>query len=111
MGTADPWLGVPVQWANISGARVIVEASLGDFRVDASQGPHFFQNLTMFHVAYLTIDPSVNDGTYDVEYLDATPSFHEDTFLRHLRFDSPIIVRIDGRQSGDSVKAVILKPD
>ncbi len=110
-GTADPWLGVPVQWANISGARVIVEASLGDFRVDASQGSHFFQNLTMFHVAYLSVDPSAGDGTYDVEYLDAVPACHEDAFLRHLRFDSPIVVRIDGRQSGDSVKAVVLKPD
>ena len=110
-GTADPWLGIPVEWANISGARVIVEASLKDYRMDASQGSHFFQNLTMFHVAYLTINPSVNDGTCDVKYLDALPASYEDAFLRHLRFCSPAMVRIDGRQSGDSIKAVILKPD
>ncbi len=87
-----------------------VEASLGDFRVEASQGSHFFQNITSFRVAYLTVEPSVNDGTYDVEFLDAQPAVYEDEFVRHVRFDTPARVKVDGRRSSDGLKAVILKP-
>ncbi|MFC1746266.1 PEP/pyruvate-binding domain-containing protein [Candidatus Riflebacteria bacterium] len=109
-GTTDPWLGIPVKWPQITNARVIVEASLQDFRVDASQGSHFFQNLTSFRIAYLTINPSVNDGTQDLDYLNAQPALYEDEFLRHLRFDAPLILKIDGRAYGDQIKAIMLKP-
>ncbi len=109
-GSTDSWLGVPVKWANITNARVIVEASLDDFRVDASQGSHFFQNLTSFRIAYLTVNPSIHDGTYDVGYLDQQPAEFEDDYVRHVRFDAPLLVKVDGRRANPPVKAVIRKP-
>ncbi|MBT3219535.1 MAG: phosphoenolpyruvate synthase, partial [Proteobacteria bacterium] len=109
-GSSDPWLGIPVKWANINNAAVIVEASLGDFRVEASQGSHFFQNITSFQVAYLTVEPSVGDGTYDVEFLDQQPALYEDEFLRHVRFDCPSLVKVDCQHS-EALGAVIFKPE
>jgi len=109
-GSTDTWLGVPVKWPNITNARVIVEASLDDFRVDASQGSHFFQNLTSFRVAYLTVNPSIGDGTYDVAYLDQQPALYEDDYVRLVRFADPLLVKVDGRRASPPVKAVIRKP-
>jgi len=109
-GSVDPWLGIPVKWAHITYARVIVEASLRSFRIEASQGSHFFQNITSFRVAYLTVDPSAKDGTYDVGFLDAQPAVYEDEFLRHVRFDTPVVVKVDGRRISGELKAVVLKP-
>jgi len=106
-GSADPWLGIPVKWSNISNARVIVESGLSDYRVEPSQGTHFFQNLTSFGVAYFTINPFQGDGTFDAIYLDAQHAEHETTFIRHVRFTNPIVVKVDGRKN----KGVILKPE
>lgn len=105
-GSADPWLGIPVKWSHISNARLIVESGLSNYRVDPSQGTHFFQNLTSFGVAYFTINPFLNDGTYDTEYLNAQPSVYESEYIRHVRFERPIVIKVDGRKN----KGVVLKP-
>ncbi len=97
-GSSDPWLGVPVKWPQISNARVIVESGLDNFRIDPSQGTHFFQNLTSFRVGYFTINPYTNDGFYNTEYLDQQETVFENEWLRHIRFDEPIIIKIDGQQ-------------
>ncbi len=105
-GSSDPWLGIPVKWPQISGARVIVESGLPNYRIDPSQGTHFFQNLTSFQVGYFTINPYANDGFYDLAYLNTQPAVFEDEFIRQVRFDAPLVVKIDGKKS----KAVVLKP-
>ena len=105
-GSADPWLGIPVKWPHISNARLIVEAGLPNFRVDPSQGTHFFQNLTSFGVAYFTINPYRNDGYYDVDFLNSQPAEFESEWVRHVRFSSPLVMKVDGRKN----KGVVLKP-
>lgn len=97
-GSNDTWLGIPVKWPHISAARVIVEAGLTNYRVDPSQGTHFFQNLTSFGVGYFTINAFMNDGIYNQEFLNAQPAVHETEYLRHVHFDRPIIVKMDGRK-------------
>jgi len=104
-GSTDPWLGIPVKWPQISAARVIVESGLEDYRIDPSQGTHFFQNLTSFQVGYFTINPFISDGSYDLDYLNGMEAFYEDEFVRHIRFKKPLLVKIDGRKN----KGVILK--
>ena len=105
-GSSDPWLGIPVNWGQVSSAKVIVEAGLDDFRIDPSQGTHFFQNITSFKVGYLTINPFMNDGFFDAEYLDSLPALYEDDFVRHVRFDKSLITAIDGKNN----RAVVFKP-
>lgn len=105
-GSSDPWLGIPVKWPQISGARVIIESGLANYRIDPSQGTHFFQNLTSFQVGYFTINPFINDGYYDLAYLDSQTAVYEDEFIRHVRFEKPMCIKIDGKKS----KAVIIKP-
>jgi hypothetical protein len=105
-GSTDPWLGIPIKWPHISQARVIVESGLQNYRIDPSQGTHFFQNITSFRVGYFTINPFINDGYYDVDYLNHATSVYEDDYIRHVRFDEPLIVLIDGREH----KGVIIKP-
>lgn len=105
-GTADPSLGIPVKWAQISQARVIVESGLEHYRIDPSQGTHFFQNLTSFRVGYLTINPYIGDGHLDLEYLNSCKAEYENEQIRHIRFTNPIQIQIDGKQS----KAAVLKP-
>ena len=105
-GSSDPWLGIPVKWPHISNARVIVECGLENYRVDPSQGTHFFQNLTSFGVGYFTINPFKGDGWFDKEYLDALPAVEETAFLRHVRLDRPMTIKMDGRRS----LGVVLKP-
>jgi CheY-like chemotaxis protein len=105
-GSSDHWLGIPVKWPQISGARVIVESGLADYRIDPSQGTHFFQNLTSFRVGYFTINPYKNDGYYDIDFLKKQKAVYEDEFIRHIRFDKPLIVKIDGKKN----KGVIMKP-
>lgn len=106
-GSADPWLGIPVKWSHISNARLIVESGLSNYRIDPSQGTHFFQNLTSFGVAYFTVNPFLHDGTYDTEYLNAQSAAYESEFIRHIRFEKPIIMKVDGRKN----KGVVLKPE
>ncbi|MFA7137599.1 MAG: PEP/pyruvate-binding domain-containing protein [Bacteroidales bacterium] len=98
-GSSDPWLGIPVKWPHISAARVIVESGLKNYRIDPSQGTHFFQNLTSFRVGYFTINPFIKDGTYDLEYLNKMPAVYEDQYLRHVQFKTPIVVKIDGKRN------------
>ena len=97
-GSSDSWLGIPVKWHHISAARVIVEAGLTNYRVDPSQGTHFFQNLTSFGVGYFTINAYMNDGIYRQDYLDTLPAMEETKYLRHIRFDSPVVVKMDGKK-------------
>ncbi|NLT34454.1 MAG: histidine kinase [Gaiellales bacterium] len=105
-GSADPWLGIPVTWEQISGAQVIVEAGLRDVRVTPSQGSHFFQNLTSFHVGYFTVNADVGQGRLDWDWLAKQPALSEGEYVRHLRFAQPLVVLMNGlRQEG-----VIFKP-
>jgi hypothetical protein len=104
-GSSDPWLGIPVIWPQISSAKIIVESGLNNFRIDPSQGTHFFQNLTSFKVGYLTINPFINDGFFDVEYLNKHKAVYEDEFLRHISFKEPLTVIIEGKNN----KAAIFK--
>ena len=97
-GSSDSWLGIPVKWPHISAARVIVEAGLTNYRVDPSQGTHFFQNLTSFGVGYFTINAYMNDGIYSQDFLDTLPAIEETTHLRHIRFDKPVVVKMDGKK-------------
>jgi len=96
-GSSDPWLGIPVIWPQISAAKIIVEAGLKDFRIDPSQGTHFFQNLTSFKVGYFTINPFINDGFFDLNYLNNQPAICENKFLRHICFKNPLSVIIEGK--------------
>jgi len=104
-GSADSSLGIPVKWAQISQARVIVESGLENYRIDPSQGTHFFQNLTSFRVGYFTINPYINDGFYDIDYLNQQDAFFENKYLRHVRFENPIYIQVDGKNN----KGVIFK--
>jgi CheY-like chemotaxis protein len=106
-GSNDPWLGIPVEWDEISGARVIVEAGFRDFRVMPSQGSHFFQNLTAFQIGYFTVNPDAGEGLVDWEWLSEQPSMDEDGCVRHLRFDAPIRVVMNSRIS----QGIIFKPE
>ena len=105
-GSSDPWLGIPVKWPQISAARIICESGLKNYRIDPSQGTHFFQNLTSFRVGYFTVNPYINEGFYDVEFLNILTAVYEDNYLRHVRFETPLEIMIDGRKH----KGVILKP-
>lgn len=105
-GTSDPALGIPVRWAQISGARVIVEAAMPGFRIEPSQGTHFFQNLTSFGTGYFTVDPAVNSGYIDMDYLNSLPAEKETDYLRVVKFDEPLTIAINGRKS----KGVVMKP-
>ena len=98
-GSSDSWLGIPVKWPHISNARVIVECGLENYRVDPSQGTHFFQNLTSFGVGYFTVNPFKGDGWFDEAFLNAQPAVEETEYLRHVRFDAPITIKMDGKKS------------
>ncbi|MBP9637156.1 MAG: phosphoenolpyruvate synthase [Bacteroidaceae bacterium] len=106
-GSNDHWLGVPVKWPHISAAQLIVEAGLTNYRVDPSQGTHFFQNLTSFGVGYFTINSFLGDGIYDQAYLDNLPAITETKYIRHVRAEKPFIIKIDGKKN----IGVVLKPN
>ena len=96
-----------MKWPHISAARVIVEAGLTNYRVDPSQGTHFFQNLTSFGVGYFTINAFMNDGVYNQEFLNAQPAVHETKYLRHVHFRQPMVVKMDGKKK----LGVVLMPE
>ena len=104
-GSTDPWLGIPVIWPQISAARIIVESGLKSYRIDPSQGTHFFQNITSFRVGYFTVNPFNNEGYYDVEWLKNQHVIYEDDYLCHVRVDEPLEIVIDGRKH----KGLIMK--
>ena len=104
-GSSIPSLGVPVQWGDISEAKVIVECSLENFRVDPSQGTHFFHNLTSFNAGYINVDPYSGRGdVFDYEALAKLPVIEETEFLRHVKFDRELEICIDGRNSKAMIK-------
>ncbi|HOW40745.1 MAG TPA: PEP/pyruvate-binding domain-containing protein [Bacteroidales bacterium] len=105
-GSSDPWLGIPVIWPQISAARIIIESGLKNYRIDPSQGTHFFQNLTSFRVGYFTINPYIKEGFYDVDFLNSLEAVYENEHIRHIRFNNPLDIMIDGRKH----KGVIMKP-
>ncbi len=97
-GSSDPWLGIPVKWPHISGAKIIAETVLKNYRVDPSQGTHFFQNLTSFGVGYFTISAFNGDGLFRKDVLDAMPAVEETRLVRHVRFDAPLRILMDGKK-------------
>lgn len=98
-GSSDPWLGIPVKWPAISAARVIAEIALPGYRVDPSQGTHFFQNLTSFGVGYFTIDTNRDDGgIVQKQLLDTMPAIEETSLVRHIHFPRPLRIMMDGRK-------------
>ena len=103
-GSSDPWLGIPVEWGQISGAKVIVEATLPDMDVELSQGSHFFHNLTSLKLAYLNVHHA-GPFKIDFEWLDGQPAHQESERVRHVRLDQPLRVAVDGR----NMRGVITK--
>ena len=97
-GSSDYWLGIPVKWPHISAARVIVEQGLKNYHVDPSQGTHFFQNLTSFGVGYFTINTYTGDGVLQQKILDDMPAVEETELVRHVRFDHPLKIMMDGKK-------------
>ena len=97
-GSSDYWLGIPVKWPHISAARVIVESGLKNYHVDPSQGTHFFQNLTSFGVGYFTINTFTGDGIFQQDILDAMPAIEETEYVRHVRFEKPLKIMMDGKK-------------
>jgi hypothetical protein len=105
-GSADPWLGIPVTWEQISGAKVIVETGFQDFKVTPSQGAHFFQNIAALRIGYFTVDPDDGDAVLDWRWLREQPAAEERSFVRHIRLSSPLTVLMNGFRG----KGVVLKP-
>ena len=103
-GSSDHYLGVPVKWPHISAARVIVEVALKNYNIDPSQGTHFFQNLTSFGVGYFTVDTNTEEGGFvNKEMLDAMPAIEETQYVRHVRFDHPLRILMDGKKQEGAV--------
>ena len=103
-GSSDHYLGVPVKWPHISAARVIVEVALKNYNIDPSQGTHFFQNLTSFGVGYFTVDTNTEKGGFvNKEMLDAMPAVEETQYVRHVRFDRPLRILMDGKKQEGAV--------
>ncbi len=98
-GSSDPWLGIPVRWPQISQSRIIVESGLNNYRIDPSQGTHFFQNLTSFRIGYLTINPFINQGIFDHDLLDKMEATYEDEYIRVVHFEEDLVVKLDGKNS------------
>jgi CheY-like chemotaxis protein len=105
-GSTDPALGIPTKWDQLSAARVIIEAGQENYRIDPSQGTHFFQNITSFGVGYFTINPYIGEGSYDLDFLGGLPSIFDHESVRHVRFSQDLRVEVDGKAN----KGVIYKP-
>ena len=105
-GSSDPWLGIPVKWPQISAARLIVESGLENYRIDPSQGTHFFQNLTSFKVGYFTINPFIDDGYFNLDFLDSQPAVFENDAIRHVRFEEEMNIILDAKRN----TGVVYKP-
>lgn len=106
-GSSDPWIGIPVKWPHISQARAIVESGLENYRVDPSQGTHFFQNLTSFGVGYFTVSQYNNSGFVDTGFLDRQEAAEETDFVRCVHFPAPVVIKMDGRKG----IGVVMKPE
>ncbi|MDE7026069.1 MAG: phosphoenolpyruvate synthase [Paramuribaculum sp.] len=106
-GSSDTALGIPVKWPQISGARLIVESALKNYRIEPSQGTHFFQNLTSMGVGYFTIDPTTHEGFYDVDYLNSLPATYESDAVRIVTFPECLTIGINGKKG----EGVVVKPN
>lgn len=104
-GSSDPWLGIPIKWQQITEARIIVESGLDNYRIDPSQGTHFFQNLTSFGVGYITVNAYKKEGYIDFGWLNSLDAFFEEGPIRHIRFEKELEIVINGKTN----KAVIFK--
>jgi len=109
-GSSDPWLGIPVTWSQVSGARAMVEASIPGMNVEPSQGSHFFHNLSSFEVGYFTVGPGPGGGFIDWDRLEEQSAVEETEFLRHVRFGDPLRVRLDGRVGRGIVELPEVRP-
>lgn len=105
-GSSDHALGIPVKWPQIAGARLIVESALPGYRIEPSQGTHFFQNLTSFGVGYFTVDQENGHGLCNYQFLNDTPAEYESDALRIVRFNDPLMIAINGRKSA----GIVAKP-
>lgn len=106
-GSSDHWLGIPVRWPQISNARVLVELALDNYQVEPSQGTHFFQNLTSFGVGYFSINTHIEDGgVFDEAFLNSQAAVYESDFIRHVRFDYPMEIKINGKKK----IGIVMKP-
>ncbi len=105
-GSLDPWLGIPVSWDQISGAKTIIEGNFRDFNVSPSQGTHFFQNLTSFKVGYFTINEKSGEGFLDWKWLNSLPDEDRKKYSRHIRLEKPLIIKINGQKN----EGIIIKP-
>lgn len=106
-GSSDPWLGIPVKWPYVTNARLLVESGLENYRIEPSQGTHFFQNLTSFGVGYFTINSYLrNEGTFDETFLNEQAAILETQYIRHIRFDKPLVIKINGKKK----LGIVLKP-
>ena len=105
-GSSDPALGIPVKWSQIAGARLIAESALPGYRIEPSQGTHFFQNLTSFGVGYFTVDPDAGNGFIDFDYLNSLPAVAESESIRIVEFPTALTIAINGRKS----KGIVIKP-
>jgi hypothetical protein len=106
-GTLDPWLGIPITWEQISGAKAIVEGNFKDFDVEPSQGSHFFQNLTSFKIGYFTINQHKGNGFIDWDWLLKQNIVEERGSTKHLELENPITIMINGKEN----KGIIIKPE
>lgn len=106
-GSGDPWLGIPVKWAQISGVRCIVETGLDDVDVDPSQGSHFFQNIVAFGIGYLTVDARRDGDFLNHDWLDSQPAEIESPHVRHVAFGEPLRIALDGRRN----VGMVMKPE
>jgi hypothetical protein len=106
-GSLDPWLGIPVTWEQIAGAKAIIETGFKDMSVTPSQGSHFFQNITSFMIGYFTVDESQHQGFLNWDWLLDQSPLEKKQYTKLFRFDKPLIVKINGQQN----KGVILKPE
>lgn len=106
-GTLDPWLGIPITWEQISGAKAIVESNFKDFDVEPSQGSHFFQNLTSFKVGYFTVHRNIGSGFIDWDWLSSQKVLEKKGSVTHITLNTPITIKINGREN----KGVIIKPN
>ncbi len=97
-GTRDRWIGIPVNWPQISHAKVIVETSLEGYPLDASSGSHFFHNVTSMNVGYFSVQPEMGNSFIDYEFLKKQEIINSTTYFKHVRFPSPLSIKMDGRK-------------
>lgn len=106
-GTLDPWLGIPVTWEQINGAKAIIESNFTDFNVTPSQGSHFFQNLTSFKIGYFTVDGFTQQGFIDWDWLLQQKTIERKNFTKHIQLEQPLTIKINGHRN----KGIITKPN